>query len=554
MPTLASSLAALLLLVAGARVRPGLPEQATLTIVGTGDLHGHLAGLPWFSGYLRNLRAARAPGAVILLDAGDILQGTLESNLFEGAPVIDAYNALGYHALALGNHEFDFGPVGPAPRPTQPGDDAQGALKARAAQARFPFLAANLVRQGTRAALTWPNVRASTLLVADGIKVGIVGVVTPSTARMTMPANVAGLAFKPLVGTIARESRRLRARGAKVVIVIAHAGGGCRSFADPDALESCDGRSEIFAVAAKLPRGSVDAMIAAHTHQGIAQRVNGIPIIQSYANGRAFGRIDLTVARASGEVVASHLEPPRDICPSSRPDECQPGDYLGRPVERDEQLAALIAPAIAAARHKGEERLGVEVARPLPHSRSQETALGNLLADLMHTQVEGEGLAVALLNGGGMRTGFPSGPLTYGHLHETFPFDNAFAMAKVRAATFRALLARSFARSGALVSLSGVNVHARCQGGTLVVALLRPDGTAIPDDVELALATTDFLATGGDGFFSEAELAFEMGTPIRDHLAAVLRAKGGRLSPEQHFDPRHPRVQLPGPVPLRCGP
>ncbi len=554
MPTLASSLAALLLLVSGSQVRPGKPEQTTLTIVGTSDLHGHLAGLPWFGGYLRNLRAARAPGAVILLDAGDVLQGTLESNLFEGAPVIDAYNALGYGALAIGNHEFDFGPVGPAPRPVQPGQDPQGALKARAAQARFPFLAANLVEHDTRAAVTWRNIRPSTLLVADGIKVGIVGVVTANAGRMTMPANVAGLAFEPLTGTIVREARRLRARGAKVVIAIAHEGGGCRSFAHPEALESCDGRSEIFAVAAKLPRGCVDAIVAAHTHQGIAQRVNGIPIIQSYADGRAFGRIDLTVARTSGEIVASHLEPPRDICPSGRPDACQPGDYLGRPVEKDERVAALIAPAIAAARRKGEERLGVEVARPLPHSRSQETALGNLLADLMRTQVDGAGMAVAMINGGGMRTGLPAGPLTYGHLHETFPFDNAFAVAKVRASTFRTLLARSLVRSGALVSLSGLNVHARCQGRTLTVELLRPDGTAIPDDAELALATTDFLATGGDGFFSDARLAFEIGVPIRDHMAAVLRERGGRLSPEQHFDPRHRRIRLPGPLPLRCGP
>ena len=158
MPVLASVLAALFVLVASS-ARAAEPERLTLSIVGTSDLHGHVAALPWFAGYLRNLRAAREAGAVILLDAGDMFQGTLESNLFEGAPVVEAYNVLGYNAAAIGNHEFDFGPSGPAPSPTRPDDDAQGALKARAAQAHFPFLAANLVRRGSHKPLAWPNVQ-----------------------------------------------------------------------------------------------------------------------------------------------------------------------------------------------------------------------------------------------------------------------------------------------------------------------------------------------------------------------------------------------------------
>jgi 2',3'-cyclic-nucleotide 2'-phosphodiesterase (5'-nucleotidase family) len=66
-------------------------------------------------GYIDNLRAARAAdgGAVLLLDAGDTFQGGIESNLSEGAIVVDAYNAMGYSALAIGNHDFDFGPVDP---------------------------------------------------------------------------------------------------------------------------------------------------------------------------------------------------------------------------------------------------------------------------------------------------------------------------------------------------------------------------------------------------------------------------------------------------------
>src|SRR5262249_54013827 len=114
-------------------------HSLTLSIVGTNDLHGGVSpvdgrgGLALLGGYLSNLRAARARegGAVLLLDAGDLFQGTLESNLNEGAVVVKAYNALGYAASAVGNHEFDYGPAGPATTPQSPQDDPRGALKAR---------------------------------------------------------------------------------------------------------------------------------------------------------------------------------------------------------------------------------------------------------------------------------------------------------------------------------------------------------------------------------------------------------------------------------------
>src|SRR5262245_51201802 len=97
--------------------RQSAPSVVTLSIVGTADLHGRVfdddgrGGLALLGGYLANLRAARAAdgGAVVLLDSGDTWQGGIESNLSEGALVVDAYNALGYAAAAPGNHDFEFG-------------------------------------------------------------------------------------------------------------------------------------------------------------------------------------------------------------------------------------------------------------------------------------------------------------------------------------------------------------------------------------------------------------------------------------------------------------
>ena len=418
------------------------PAQVIISVVGTSDLHGHIAALPWLGGYLENLRKARKEtgGAVVLLDAGDMFQGTLESNLAEGAPVVRVYNALGYDAAAIGNHEFDFGPAGPAPSPTKPDDDPRGALKARATEAHFPFLAANIVDPKTGKPVAWPNVKPSTLMDAAGIKVGIVGVVTASTPRSSLPANVAGLEFRPLAETIASEARKLRAQGAKVVIAVAHEGGACTNFASPNQLDSCDAKSEIFAIARALPKGSVDAIVAGHTHQALAQRVAAVPIIQAYANGRAFGRVDLTVERKSGKVIASRLEAPHDLCTTGVGESCHAGDYEGRPVRASDEVTQLNAPAFVAAKRKGEELLNVDVLRTLPHNRKQETALGNLLADLMRAAHPSD---VAMINGGGMRASLPAGKLSYGRLYETFPFDNAFASMRLPAGEFRRLLARN---------------------------------------------------------------------------------------------------------------
>src|SRR5262245_23643252 len=149
-----------------------------ITIVGTSDLHGRVGTLPLLGGYLGAIRA-KNPDGVVLVDAGDMFQGTLESNMNEGAAVIDAYKVLGYDAVAIGNHEFDYGPVGDAAtvrKGAKPGpeQDSRGALKARVLQAKgaFPVLAANLLEDNHP--LDWPNVAPSVIVTKHGVSVGIV--------------------------------------------------------------------------------------------------------------------------------------------------------------------------------------------------------------------------------------------------------------------------------------------------------------------------------------------------------------------------------------------
>jgi 2',3'-cyclic-nucleotide 2'-phosphodiesterase (5'-nucleotidase family) len=545
------------------RAAPPAKKAIVISIVGTNDLHGHVEALPPLGGYLANLRRARARdgGAVLLLDAGDMFQGTLESNLGEGGAVIRAYNALGYAAAAIGNHEFDFGPAGDAATPRSPADDARGALKARAAEARFPLLAANLVDAATRRPVSWPNVRPSAMVERAGIKVGLIGVTTMTTPRTVLAANFRGLAVTSLAPAIAEQARALRAAGAMVVVVAAHAGGGCVRNDDPDDVSSCDAAGEIAQVARALPPGAVDAIVAGHTHDGIAHRIAGIAIIESFAEGRSFGRIDLTVDGAAGRAVdarvVARILPPHPICATS--DACAAEVYEGAPVLPDEAVAAAIAPDLERARARRDQTLGVTVASPVTREYRRESALGNLFADLMraaHPEAD-----VAITNGGGLRADLPAGALTYGALFRANPFDNRFAVLRLSGGELEQVLRTNLGRGGGIVSVSGVRVEARCEGkGRLTLILQRePGARPIRPSDQLTIVTSDFLATGGDGLFSEevkrrARLDDDA-PPIRDAMAAVLTARGGTLDGAdlRLADPSHPRLAYPGDRPVRCG-
>src|SRR4051812_25517663 len=273
-----------------------------LTIVGTNDLHGWLmaiaengvkgGGLAALSAYVKILRGEN-PDGVLLLDAGDLFQGTLASNLSEGEAVIAAMNAVGYDAAAIGNHEFDFGPVGPHVT-AQAGEDVFGVLKARLAQARFPLLSANIYEHDSKERPDWLPGDGTLLLERHGVKIGIVGLTTPQTPQTTLPINVATLRFAPLAPEALTASKRLREKGAQLVIAVMHAGGKCAKWDDPKDTSSCDiAQGEVFTMLSALPEGTLDAVVAGHVHNIIGHFFAGTPVIETYGMGKTFGTIDL---------------------------------------------------------------------------------------------------------------------------------------------------------------------------------------------------------------------------------------------------------------------
>ena len=532
-----------------------------LSVIGTNDTHGQLERTAVLSGYMQVIREARQAdgGGVVLLSGGDMWQGTLESNLAEGASMVQAYNQVGYTAAAVGNHEFDYGPVGDRATPASPEDDPRGALLARAAEANFPLLSANFRDQRTGEPVRWPGIEAYTVVEVAGLRVGIIGASTEDTLTTTIAANVRDLRMASVVEVVSEHARELRAEGVDIVLLAVHAGGHCTEFDNPDDLSSCDPDEEVMGIARGLPSGLVDAIVGGHTHKAIAHRVAGVAVQESYAHGRAFGRVDLVIDRRTHEVVETRIFPPHDMCQGPRvaASECEPGEYEGVQVRVDQEVLSSVQPFLEAARERREEQLGVEVTVSVETSYESEAALGNWLADLMLAVREGD---VAMINAGGVRASLPAGPLTYGSLYRTFPFDNRFATVTLSAEELSAALERNIQSDTGMFLISGLRAQARCEGGELRVDLQRPDGEPVEPATRLRLVLSDFLATVGDPAFVAAEargdIQFEEDPPIREALAEHLRERGGSVSGDAPtlFDPSNPRVSFAGTRPVDCAP
>ena len=570
----------LILLVSGCAPRREPAEPAatapafvTLSIVATNDLHGGVlprdgrGGLALLGGYLKNLRAARARdgGGVLLLDAGDMFQGTLESNLTEGASVIAAYNALGYAAAAVGNHEFDFGPIGPSATPRSSADDPRGALKARAAEAKFPFLAANLV-DATGRMPGWTNVHPTAVVQAAGVKVGIIGLMTSSALTATISSNVGGLSVAPLAETIRAHATALRGQGAAVVIVTAHAGGRCSSVDRAEDLSSCEPSGEIFTLARALPRGLVDVIAAGHTHATIAHQVEGIAITEAFSGGRAFSRVDLSIDRRTNTVTGKRSFPPRDLCAREDPNTrtCDPAadagalvqaEYENAPVIPDAAIDRVLAPALEQVRLLKARSIGIGLDTPI-RRLAPISPLGQLFTDALLAAVPGAD--VALNNSsGGLRADLPQGPLTYGSVYEVMPFDNLVVQIRLTGQELRQVFATHLEKSRRIIGFSGVRVRAECSGGLLDLVLVRPSGALIKDGDTLLVVVSDFLATGGDGILAPVMppggFPVDHAAPLmRDVFVEYLKNLKGPLREEQLLDTSNPHLSVSGVLPIRC--
>jgi len=556
MPKFLLLLAALFLAACTAQDQePVALDPVLLTVIGTNDVHGELlpdqnnGGLTTLSGYVAAVRAARAEdgGAVLLIDAGDMWQGTLESNLVEGATVVEAYNAMQYTAVTIGNHEFDFGPVGELAVPASDEDDPRGALQERIREAQFPVLSANIVVKETGELIDWENVTPSIMIEAAGVKIGIIGLITAHALQVTASGNTVGLEIAPLAVAIVREATTLRKDGADIVIVTSHAGGECQEFDDPYDLSSCEPDYEIMAVANALPSGLVDHIIAGHAHSGMAHVVNGIAVTSAFSNTYAFDRVDYTVSPSSGHVIERKIFPPQLNCPAynRESDECEWTEtnpeivrlpvYEGRTVRATAELDAIAARVRAHTAVIKSESLGVTLETRFMLDDTPESPLARLFTDAI---LEGVDADISIHNtSGGIRAILPAGEVTFGRVYEVSPFDNRVVVLDVSGADLRRIIEAQAYKTSRRAGFSGMRVFVDCEQDSISIKMVLNNGHEIADDDRVRISTNDFLATLGDGVLSPGmpEGGYEFADDprlTRDLLVNWFRKRSGSLTAE----------------------
>ncbi len=218
---------------------------------------------------------AKQPNS-LLVDCGDSLQGEplayVRARLHPemGDPSIAIMNALGYHAMAVGNHDFDWG---------------QAVLRRAEEQATFPWLGANLGLTATGKSAFTPYA----IVEVSGARVAILGLTTSGLARMADAAHLEGMRVLDAVTTARTLVPMLRDKErADVVIVAFHSGAG-----SPGAGPLED--NQVLALIEGVP--GIDLVLAGHTHQAVITRHKGVPILQSLSKGEALGISELMLKK-----------------------------------------------------------------------------------------------------------------------------------------------------------------------------------------------------------------------------------------------------------------
>jgi len=457
------------------------PADILLNVVATNDFHGALegrtyswsrgnvvGGLAWIAGYYNVLRSLN-PGGVIPLDAGDMMQGTLESNYFFGESTIAGFNALGLMGATFGNHEFDWG---------------IDKLLDRVAQSNFPWVSANIRLKATGERPDWAV--PYTYIEAKGVKIGLIGVALPETGSITNPAFTGHLDFTDPAAEINAIVDEVWAGGANMVIVIAHIGGFSPDYGD------------IAALANALDPAKVNMLISGHTHSQIATTINGIPVIQSYSGGSAFGRVDFTVDPWVKTVTGFTVKPTQTVYNTWAGG---PATYEGQPVARDEAVAAALQPYLDAVQELKNTVIG-EAAVPLVRNYRYESNMGNFVTDAMRAY--DETIDFAMTNSGGLRADIDAGPITYGELFSVLPFGNTYVKVWLTGEQVRATLEDGITGQHGIVQVSGLRftfdydlpAHSRIIGDVIDART----GEPLDPTRTYVVLVNSFMASGGDHY------------------------------------------------------
>ncbi len=479
----------------------------TLRVLETTDFHGAiLPGAPRnnrssggsvvLAAWVEKLRAENPEGTV-LIDGGDMFQGTMISNLQFGRPVAAQMNALGYAAAAVGNHEFDWGP---------------DTLVQRTREMNFAVLSANMRERKTGRLPDW--VRSDTSFTRRGARVGVVGLSYRYTPSVTLSKYVAHLQFIDDSTAAAEVVPRLRPLS-DVVLGVGHV----PSESDSNRKSRGGDLNRV----ARVP--GFDAVFGGHSHNLVLDEVDGIPIAIAGSHGGTIAVCDLVTDPVTRSVIERR---------------CDLRTTYADEVTADPAVQARVAMWNAAVAPIADQRLGTNVRR-LTRNRGGESTLGNFVTDAIRAA---SGVDVAMQNSGGLRADLAEGPVTKGTVYEVMPFDNRVFTLEITGADVKTALEQGL-RGERVTQVSGIrySFDLTAPAGERVVSLTLADGKPLDPQRLYKVACNDFMATGGDDYsvLSGGRNRLETDARVRDAIEqfVIKLTKDGKqidYAPEKRIE------------------
>lgn len=366
---------------------PGPHGTRKLEFFGINDFHGAITettdepGIFKISSYLKS-RYAQNEGGTVFLNAGDYWQGSADSNINRGKFLTRAMNELSADAMTIGNHEFDW---------------FDTTIKHNRTLAEYPFLGANIMDKATGELATElvhydDTFKASTMVIKNDVKVGIVGTIGPYLESSILATAVEPYSFELPEAYIRAEVNNLKAQGADVIALVIH----------DSLVYSLGSYSNIF------DEKLVDLVFTGHAHIEDNKRVNGIPVLQTTGNGKQIMEVEATynfdlktfTVDKSSLVEAS---------------------YIKGAFNEDVAMRTLFS------EYEAEINEVKNVVIGTLSSDIDQSGLANLANQRMHSYAVSKAYPniVAVHNLGGVRVkSIKSGEVTYGQIYQAFPFDN----------------------------------------------------------------------------------------------------------------------------------
>mgnify|MGYP006287184387 CR=1 FL=1 len=461
-----------------------MAQELDISVLFTNDTHGRVEegayagmGFAKVSTIVNDYQSKKDD--VLLLDSGDTFHGQNIVNLSEGESIVKILNHMGYDALTVGNHDFNYG---------------QERLKELNEMTDFPILGANLDPQ---------LVDDYVIKDIDGFKVGIFGLATPETTYKTHPKNVEGLEFLNPV-QIAKDMVDELKDQTDMIIVLSHLGMSEGSeYTSIDVAEEVEG---------------IDLIVDGHSHHALEEgkMVNDVLIVQAGEYDKNVGVVDIAISDNKISEMKASLVTKEDA----------------ENIAKDQKILDLIAEIEKQNEEITSEVVGktaVELNGERENVRTGETNLGSLIGDAMLSAVDAE---VAITNGGGIRSSIDKGEITRGEIISVLPFGNTVVVKNIKGSELLNAVEHGLseypAHEGLFPQVAGISfVFAKDRPAGERVLEIKVNGKSLDYDKNYKVATNDFMAAGGDGYtmFEDTETHQEAGG-LEEVLMKYIKENG----------------------------